>query len=874
MPNVTTVPAHVNPPHLPLPPAGLHYRSRQLKNGVYFTTGCFPADAPNARDEHLAWVPALVLDADFASALIHLGVHTQAPALAAVAEALGMSAAEVAQLSPKKIVEAVLHRDLLGVCDLNGIPNTWGKFREEHLNLCRSAFFGLGIEASAVVDSGYGFHFYFLLDQPAATREAIQQARLDNYRLLHACNSECGFEVFDAQVWDCGTRILRLPGTVNPKGSSVRPVRIIDSTGRPLPEDWHAPGDAIPGGLFGEKRASTDDEAPRDYTPASDAGEPSAGGPQRQQEGGSPAMPPAADDALIKRVCRDERAELYYHNKGRNKPGSDTSPSGYDAALAYQLLRLDFTDEEVIAVLRRKRAGDDKPARHFTATLEYAKQQRAAQLARNKASAPTPPRPVAVPVAAQIPADPVVPEVTPPPAPVAVAVPVVAPAPTPEQPPMPPSCPAVAHENPVPPAPPRPVSGLAPDVPAPAAVKKLCVNSKGTPVADFCNVEILVKHDPRFKGALAYNTRTQLLSWTEQAEELLRAIGAKSTEPGAVDEPTLTLLASWIGQVYGIFHIDTKLYPGFVALAPHHDPLRDELIAAGKAWDGVPRLDNWIARTFSLAPSVLLSAYSRRWLVAAVWRALDPRGLNFKHILCLTGGQSVGKSAIFKILAGEENVCDETLDFDRESIMQVREKWVVEIAELAGMSKREVEAFKNFISKQSDTIRLPYDRRPTTVTRRFVFAATTNNPEFLEDKTGSVRWWTVPVTDRADFKWLEENRLQILGEAVRVYQENKHRNGYCDMQEEERNNLEAASGVTWTADATVADPLGDALRSVASDMRSNGRTTCSALELLERVHAWAALRNTTPKALANAARLAGWQPHRSADARGWLVPAR
>ena len=241
--------------------------------------------------------------------------------------------------------------------------------------------------------------------------------------------------------------------------------------------------------------------------------------------------------------------------------------------------------------------------------------------------------------------------------------------------------------------------------------------------------------------------------------DLLEAIGAKSTEPGAVDEPTLTLLAAWIGEVYELYHIDTKLYPGFVAIAPHHDPLREELVAAGEAWDGVPRLDDWIANAFYLTPSPLLAAYGRRWLVAAVWRALDKGGLNFKHILCFTGGQSVGKSAIFKILAGAENVCDETLEFDRESIMQVREKWFVEIAELAGMSKREVEAFKNFISKQSDTIRLPYDRRPTTVTRRFVFAATTNNPEFLEDRTGSVRWWTVPVTERANFAWLEENQI-------------------------------------------------------------------------------------------------------------------
>ena len=197
---------------------------------------------------------------------------------------------------------------------------------------------------------------------------------------------------------------------------------------------------------------------------------------------------------------------------------------------------------------------------------------------------------------------------------------------------------------------------------------------------------------------------------------------------------------------------------------------------------------------------------------------------------------------------------------------------MVEIAELAGMSRRDVEHVKNFISKPSDTIRLPYARKAETVDRAFVFAATTNEPEFLEDRSGSVRWWVVPVVKVADFAWLEQNRFQILGEAVQVFRANKHNRAFCGMSIEERAELEAQSGVSFTADATVVDPVGDALAMVAAEMRESAQTTCTSLHLLERITAHNSLRNTSPKALANAARAGGWTPRRGDGGRGWFRP--
>jgi hypothetical protein len=63
----------------------------------------------------------------------------------------------------------------------------------------------------------------------------------------------------------------------------------------------------------------------------------------------------------------------------------------------------------------------------------------------------------------------------------------------------------------------------------------------------------------------------------------------------------------------------------------------------------------------------------------------------------------------------------------------------------------------------------------------------------------------------------------------------------------------------------------DALKLIEMEMRTSAQTTCSSLHLLERVHAHQSLRNTSPKALANAARSAGWVPWRG-ESRGWTRP--
>jgi len=61
---------------------------------------------------------------------------------------------------------------------------------------------------------------------------------------------------------------------------------------------------------------------------------------------------------------------------------------------------------------------------------------------------------------------------------------------------------------------------------------------------------------------------------------------------------------------------------------------------------------------------------------------------------------------------------------------------------------KEAEAVKAYITSQEDSYRAPYARHVQTIPRRCTFIGTTNNPQFLSDRTGNRRYY--PVQCRMD----------------------------------------------------------------------------------------------------------------------------
>jgi hypothetical protein len=185
-------------------------------------------------------------------------------------------------------------------------------------------------------------------------------------------------------------------------------------------------------------------------------------------------------------------------------------------------------------------------------------------------------------------------------------------------------------------------------------------------------------------------------------------------------------------------------------------------------WDEEPRLDTWLTAYLGAEDTPFVRAVGRLTLVAAVRRAYNP-GCKFDQITVLESPEGTGKSTAIRILAGDENFSDQTiigLD-DRQQQEAIRGVWLYEIADLAGMSKADVDRTKAFASRQSDRARPAYGRHRVELPRRCVFFGTTNNETYLKSQTGNRRFWPIK-TGTIDLKALTRDRDQLWAEAVQV----------------------------------------------------------------------------------------------------------
>jgi predicted P-loop ATPase len=195
-------------------------------------------------------------------------------------------------------------------------------------------------------------------------------------------------------------------------------------------------------------------------------------------------------------------------------------------------------------------------------------------------------------------------------------------------------------------------------------------------------------------------------------------------------------------------------------------PVRDYLRTL--EWDGRPRLNNWLFDYMGAkGPRKYVQAIGAKTLIAMVKRVLEP-GCKFDQVLILEGAQGVGKSTAVRLLS-EPWFSDGAIDIqDKDGVLSMRSVWVVELGELSGMRKADVDQLKEFISRQSDRIRAPYGRMSENFPRQCIFIGTTNSSEYLKDTTGNRRFWPVRV-QQCDFKALARDRDQLIAEALCAY---------------------------------------------------------------------------------------------------------
>lgn len=272
-------------------------------------------------------------------------------------------------------------------------------------------------------------------------------------------------------------------------------------------------------------------------------------------------------------------------------------------------------------------------------------------------------------------------------------------------------------------------------------VEELEANTKGDYENSANNLNIIMQNDKMLKNAFRLNVFdnkryiTHSLPWR------------KTNGIDTFRDVDYAGVRNYIECVYGIVanqKVDDALALEFEKKKFH--PIIDYLKAT--EWDGIKRVDTLLIDYFGAEDNLYTRAAIRKMLCAAVARIFEP-GIKFDLVLILVGEQGTYKSTFVKKLGMDWFSDTFTTVQGKESFEQIQGAWIIEIAELSGLKKAEVETIKHYIAKREDSFRPAYGRVVETYKRQCVFFGTTNSKDFLKDPTGNRRF--MPIDVRTEF---------------------------------------------------------------------------------------------------------------------------
>ena len=230
-------------------------------------------------------------------------------------------------------------------------------------------------------------------------------------------------------------------------------------------------------------------------------------------------------------------------------------------------------------------------------------------------------------------------------------------------------------------------------------------------------------------------------------------------------------LISYVDENYGTFsQRNFDIAVAKVTDDRSYHPIR-EFLQALPEWDKVERVDTLLIDYLGAADNKYVRAVTRKTLCAAACRVLNP-GCKFDTMLVLNGSQGIGKSTLIAKLGGEWFSDSLSLNDtkDKTAAEKLQGYWILEIGELAGLRKAEVETLRSFLSRQNDIYRASFGKRTTPHPRQCVFFGTTNAESgYLRDTTGNRRFWPVKTPgggSKRSWDVTQEDVLQIWAEVM------------------------------------------------------------------------------------------------------------
>lgn len=289
------------------------------------------------------------------------------------------------------------------------------------------------------------------------------------------------------------------------------------------------------------------------------------------------------------------------------------------------------------------------------------------------------------------------------------------------------------------------------------------------------NCMIVLRNDPILKNAICHNDLTCKM-------DIRKDLGWGKPDGGGVRDVDINQIEWYLERTYGLknYKMIGKAL-SIIASENHFHPIKDYL--ENLKWDGISRVADFLPKYLGADRSAYTTEVTTLLMQAAIHRIYCP-GCKYEIMVCLVGGQGVGKSTLFRFLAiKDEWATDDLRRMDDENVYRkLQGHWIIEMAEmLATVNARTVEEIKSFLSKQKDNYKIPYEVHPEDRPRQCVFVGTSNTLDFLPlDRTGNRRFAPIMVhPERVEKHILEDEKEsrayidQLWAEMMELYRNTK-----------------------------------------------------------------------------------------------------
>lgn len=238
-----------------------------------------------------------------------------------------------------------------------------------------------------------------------------------------------------------------------------------------------------------------------------------------------------------------------------------------------------------------------------------------------------------------------------------------------------------------------------------------------------------------------------------------------------------------------------------------YDSAQQWLAQAKAKWDGQPRIAHFARDILKALDSPYATQLSCYLWTALAGRLLSPGVKADISPILISQIQGTGKSSLVQALT-PFNEWYTSLDLsaqDDDLYRLLQGKSSVELPELKGLSTRDADSLKAFLTQPTDAWVPKFKEKKITVPRRCIFVGTDNRLRMLTDPTGNRRWAPIRVAATGQFvDWpkFESERDHYWAEAAHALSKEPSVLAGIEFHASRLRLLAAP----YIADATVVDP--------------------------------------------------------------------